>query len=153
MKTLYEVIRMLPVTIIPNEDLMYSFSDLKKVLSSSERVYVGNECITPFYACGGKRMEFYYGTLSIRLVDKYDFDGHLLRLTGKKSISGIPNEIISLQKQCYIEVLREAPILSSTRILQYIEYVVSMPDIIDSVIRSFSAYDQSKMLFTFFHGE
>lgn len=153
MKSLYEVIRDLPVTKIQNEGSMYSFLDLRRSLSKLKELQVDNECLTPFYVCNGKRMEFYYATLNIQLVDKYDFKGYLFRVTGKKNVFEISKEIISLQEQCHIEVLREAPFLSSARMLQYVDYISSMPDVISSIVHSFSDYDQSRMMFTFFHEE
>ncbi len=120
MKTLSEVVQNLPSISAPQEEVLYLFSDLRAALINIELLSVKNEWITPSYVCDGKRMEFYYAALHILPVEKCDFAAHLLNITGKRSLSEISDEVVSLQKQCYVEVQKTHPLLPTTRIIQYI---------------------------------
>ncbi|MGN1346718.1 MAG: hypothetical protein ACI4V1_08025 [Eubacteriales bacterium] len=150
MKAFCEIVEALPAIHVPHEGLMYAFSDLKAALNSEEWVSAENLSLTPFYVFDGKLIAFDYVTLNIRLVNVCDFEDHLRRITGKRQISEIPEDVLTLQAHCYLEVPRDAPFLSAARVIQYINYIRSMPDVRDSAMRAFSSYEEANLRFTLF---
>lgn len=58
------------------------------------------EClITPYYIQDGRRMELYH--YEFYCSKEVDFEEHVLRLTGRKTLDEIPEKIVNLRKKCF----------------------------------------------------
>lgn len=99
MKRLEDIIQVLGVKVISNEKY-YNLNDLREYLNNlnDEMIEVEDYILTPYYIFMGKRMELYEYELNIVSDKKHSFEKYLLDLTGKQSISDIPNSIIERKK-------------------------------------------------------
>jgi len=147
MKNIEEIIQSLETVKISNE-LLYNIGQLENALNSLDENEVEVlECIlTPYYVKEGKRLELYAYELNIKQVEDYNYDKHLLELTGKEKIEDIPFNIIERQKNCYIEILKGKS-LEKIRLQNYINYLYSSLDVHNEVKDSFGSFAKEQLYF------
>lgn len=105
--------------------------------------------ITPYYICNGI-YELYEYELSVTLTDKQDFRKYLLQKTGRKSVREIPNNIVNLQRECHIEVLKNDGRLPVKRVQQYINFLCSADEVISQVRKVFGTFQNDDLWFSFY---
>lgn len=152
MERLFEVVRSLNVFELPNGESLYKFTDfyesIKKI--SEKSVDVEDCIITPYYVCGGRRLELYEYELHIRLVDKLDFEQYLLKKTGKTKVNDISKEIIALQKNCYYEILKTEHKLSIEKITKYIDYLYGNDNLKAQIQQVYDRFNIQNLMFEFY---
>ena len=107
------------------------------------------DCIlTPYYIHAGALYELYEYELNIRLTDQPDFRRYLLKKTGKGTVEEVPDQIVRLQRECYIEVLTADGLLPLGRLLQYIDFLSAEEAVISQVQQVFGAYQTDGLWFS-----
>lgn len=152
MKKLQNIINSLNPTKLPNGEVLYSFVEFHKVIKQICEDYVSSDdcIIMPYYALGEMRMELYEYELNIRLVDNLDFKKYLQEKTGKLKIDDIPEEVIFLQKNCYLEVLKTEHKVSVKKIEQYIDFLHNYDGLKRQVEQVFGRFEREGLRFEFY---
>lgn len=147
MINLKEELKKLKVYTISNEEL-YKFSEFEKNLQliNFETFVSDNFILTPYYINNNKIYELYAYELNVHIVDKSNFESYVKRITGKKRIEDISDEIIELHKNCYLEIT-DSKSLPKRALQEYISYLQNSKQIESEVQKMFSYFDRDNLYF------
>lgn len=148
MERIYDIIQRMDANFVFNEKY-YSFEDLRECLKGLNDKVIETEdfILVPFYISQGKRMELYEYTLKIIVEKKERFEDYLLRITGKKDIKDIPDNIIKLNRICYIECENNTHIIKTEYFLKYINFLLFNDDIPYQVQKYFKSFSTNNIFF------
>lgn len=134
----------------PNGEELYRIAGFREQLEAlNESILIVEDCIlTPYYIHDGALYELYEYEMNIRLTDQPDFRRYLLKKTGKGTVEEVPDQIVRLQRECYIEVLTADGLLSVGRLLQYIDFLFAEETVISQVQQVFGAYQSDGLWFS-----
>ncbi len=134
----------------PNGEELYRIAGFREQLEAlNEGILIVEDCIlTPYYIHDGALYELYEYELNIRLTDQPDFRRYLLKKTGKGTVEEVPDQIVRLQRECYIEVLTADGLLSVGRLLQYIDFLFAEETVISQVQQVFGVYQPDGLRFS-----
>ena len=134
----------------PNGEELYRIAGFREQLEAlNESILIVEDCIlTPYYIHDGALYELYEYEMNIRLTDQPDFRRYLLKKTGKGTVEEVPDQIVRLQRECYIEVLTADGLLSVGRLLQYIDVLVAEETVISQVQQVFGVYQPDGLWFS-----
>ena len=151
MRRLKDIIQVLETRIVSNEKY-YNLNNLQECLNSldDEMIEVEDYILIPYYIFMGKRMELYEYELNIVVDSKQSFEKYLLGLTGKKSVSDIPNNIIKLRKNCYIECEKNTRTMKVALLRKYINFLLHNDDIQHQIKEYFDFFDIDNMFFSMY---
>ena len=147
---LLDVIRLAERGERPNGEELYRIEAIREQLEAlNEDTLIVEDCIlTPYYIHAGALYELYEYELNIRLTDQPDFRRYLLKKTGKGTVEEVPDQIVRLQRECYIEVLTADGLLPLGRLLQYIDFLSAEEAVISQVQQVFGAYQTDGLWFS-----
>lgn len=147
---LLDVIRLAERVERPNGEELYRIAGFREQLEAlNEDTLIVEDCIlTPYYIHAGALYELYEYELNIRLTDQPDFRRYLLKKTGKGTVEEVPDQIVRLQRECYIEVLTADGLLPLGRLLQYIDFLSAEEAVISQVQQVFGAYQTDGLWFS-----
>lgn len=147
---LLDVIRLAERGERPNGEELYRIAGFREQLEAlNEDTLIVEDCIlTPYYIHAGALYELYEYELNIRLTDQPDFRRYLLKKTGKGTVEEVPDQIVRLQRECYIEVLTADGLLPLGRLLQYIDFLSAEEAVISQVQQVFGAYQTDGLWFS-----
>ena len=147
---LLDVIRLAERVERPNGEELYRIAGFREQLEAlNEGTLIVEDCIlTPYYIYAGALYELYEYELNIRLTDQPDFRRYLLKKTGKGTVEEVPDQIVRLQRECYIEVLKADGLLPLGRLLQYIDFLSAEEAVISQVQQVFGAYQTDGLWFS-----
>ena len=147
---LLDVIRLAERGERPNGEELYRIEGFREQLEAlNEDTLIVEDCIlTPYYIHAGALYELYEYELNIRLTDQPDFRRYLLKKTGKGTVEEVPDQIVRLQRECYIEVLTADGLLSVGRLLQYIDFLFAEETVISQVQQVFGVYQPDGLRFS-----
>ena len=136
----------------PNGEELYRIEGFREQLEAlNEGTLIVEDCIlTPYYIHDGAMYELYEYELNIRLTDQPDFHRYLLKKTGKGTVEEVPDQIVRLQRECYIEVLKADGQLPVGRLLQYIDFLFAEEAVISQVQQVFGVYQRNDLWFAFY---
>lgn len=134
----------------PNGEELYRIEGFREQLEAlNEGILIVEDCIlTPYYIHDGALYELYEYEMNIRLTDQPDFRRYLLKKTGKGTVEEVPDQIVRLQRECYIEVLTADGLLSVGRLLQYIDFLFAEETVISQVQQVFGVYQPDGLRFS-----
>ena len=134
----------------PNGEELYRIAGFREQLEAlNEGILIVEDCIlTPYYIHDGALYELYEYEMNIRLTDQPDFRRYLLKKTGKGTVEEVPDQIVRLQRECYIEVLPADGLLSVGRLLQYIDFLFAEETVISQVQQVFGVYQPDGLRFS-----
>ena len=134
----------------PNGEELYRIAGFREQLEAlNEGILIVEDCIlTPYYIHDGALYELYEYEMNIRLTDQPDFHRYLLKKTGKGTVEEVPDQIVRLQRECYIEVLTADGLLSVGRLLQYIDFLFAEETVISQVQQVFGVYQPDGLRFS-----
>ena len=149
---LLDVIRLAERVERPNGEELYRIEGFREQLEAlNEGTLIVEDCIlTPYYIHDGAMYELYEYELNIRLTDQPDFHRYLLKKTGKGTVEEVPDQIVRLQRECYIEVLKADGQLPVGRLLQYIDFLFAEEAVISQVQQVFGVYQRNDLWFAFY---
>lgn len=147
---LLDVIRLAERVERPNGEELYRIAGFREQLEAlNEGILIVEDCIlTPYYIHDGALYELYEYEMNIRLTDQPDFRRYLLKKTGKGTVEEVPDQIVRLQRECYIEVLTADGLLSVGRLLQYIDFLFAEETVISQVQQVFGVYQPDGLRFS-----
>ena len=147
---LLDVIRLAERVERPNGEELYRIAGFREQLEAlNEGILIVEDCIlTPYYIHDGALYELYEYELNIRLTDQPDFHRYLLKKTGKGTVEEVPDQIVRLQRECYIEVLKADGLLPVGRLLQYIDFLFAEETVISQVQQVFGVYQPDGLRFS-----
>lgn len=134
----------------PNGEELYRIAGFREQLEAlNESILIVEDCIlTPYYIHDGALYELYEYEMNIRLTDQPDFRRYLLKKTGKGTVEEVPDQIVRLQRECYIEVLKADGQLPVGRLLQYIDFLFAEETVISQVQQVFGVYQPDGLWFS-----
>ena len=134
----------------PNGEELYRIAGFREQLEAlNESILIVEDCIlTPYYIHDGALYELYEYEMNIRLTDQPDFRRYLLKKTGKGTVEEVPDQIVRLQRECYIEVLTADGLLPVGRLLQYIDFLFAEETVISQVQQVFGVYQPDGLWFS-----
>ena len=149
---LLDVIRLAERVERPNGEELYRIVGFREQLEAlNEGTLIVEDCIlTPYYIHDGAMYELYEYELNIRLTDQPDFHRYLLKKTGKGTEEEVPDQIVRLQRECYIEVLKADGQLPVGRLLQYIDFLFAEEAVISQVQQVFGVYQLDGLWLAFY---
>ena len=149
---LLDVIRLAERVERPNGEELYRIAGFREQLEAlNEGTLIVEDCIlTPYYIHDGAMYELYEYELNIRLTDQPDFHRYLLKKTGKGTVEEVPDQIVRLQRECYIEVLKADGHLPVGRLLQYIDFLFAEEAVISQVQQVFGVYQLDGLWLAFY---
>ena len=149
---LLDVIRLAERVERPNGEELYRIEGFREQLEAlNEDTLIVEDCIlTPYYIHAGALYELYEYELNIRLTDQPDFHRYLLKKTGKGTVEEVPDQIVRLQRECYIEVLKADGQLPVGRLLQYVDFLFAEEAVISQVQQVFGVYQRNDLWFAFY---
>ena len=149
---LLDVIRLAERVERPNGEELYRIAGFREQLEAlNEDTLIVEDCIlTPYYIHAGALYELYEYELNIRLTDQPDFRRYLLKKTGKGTVEEVPDQIVRLQRECYIEVLKADGQLPVGRLLQYIDFLFAEEAVISQVQQVFGVYQLDGLWLAFY---
>ena len=147
---LLDVIRLAERVERPNGEELYRIAGFREQLKAlNEGILIVEDCIlTPYYIHDGALYELYEYEMNIRLTDQPDFRRYLLKKTGKGTVEEVPDQIVRLQRECYIEVLTADGLLPVGRLLQYIDFLFAEETVISQVQQVFGVYQPDGLWFS-----
>ena len=156
LKNLDEIIHALtPVNTIPNEtrhgETLYRFESLMQEIDSLQDEFIEvTECfITPNYYCPPKRYELYEYELSIVFEDQ-SFEDYLLQKTGRMNIRDVPQDIVTLHRECHIQLSCSVPKISKERMNRYFHFLYNSSHLIRQTLKVFNEFDPHFLAFTYY---
>ena len=134
----------------PNGEELYRIAGFGEQLEAlNEGILIVEDCIlTPYYIHDGALYELYEYEMNIRLTDQPDFRRYLLKKTGKGTVEEVPDQIVRLQRECYIEVLTADGLLPVGRLLQYRDFLFAEETVISQVQQVFGVYQPDGLRFS-----
>ena len=84
-------------------EIFINLQELAALLKTGFKLEMEECLITPYYIQDNKRMELYQ--YEFCCTDEFDFEKYILKLTGKKKIGDISEEIRCLRKNAFLHVL------------------------------------------------
>ena len=147
---LLDVIRLAERVERPNGEELYRIAGFREQLEAlNEGILIVEDCIlTPYYIHDGALYELYEYEMNIRLTDQPDFRRYLLKKTGKGTVEEVPDQIVRLQRECYIEVLKADGQLPVGRLLQYVDFLFAEETVISQVQQVFGVYQPDGLRFS-----
>ena len=135
-----------------NGEVFYNLADFQRQLEAlkADSLAVPDCILTPYYIHAGALYELYEYELNIRLTDQPDFHRYLLKKTGKGTEEEVPDQIVRLQRECYIEVLTADGLLPVGRLLQYIDFLFAEEPVISQVQQVFGVYQPDGLWLAFY---
>lgn len=125
--------------IIVSGESLINLLDFEKMLEANIHREIAAEeySIVPFYVQDGKRMELYQ--YEILVSSKYDFDDYILKLTGKKNICDISDDIASLRKMCF------AKASDTDKLQEYLNFLINNQTLRKEVKSVFGRFEVSNL--------
>lgn len=80
-------------------EIFINLQELDNLLKNDFRIEMEECIITPYYIQDNKRMELYQ--YEFCCTDEFDFEGYILKLTGKEKIEDISEDICCLRRNCF----------------------------------------------------
>ena len=148
MRNLMDIVHMLDTRVVSNEKY-YKLKDLNNALNAiSDRfIEVDDNVITPYYVSAGKRLELYEYELKIWNDSQEGFEEYILKLTGKKNLNDVPNEVMQRQKRCMVAYDNNSQKLRISRLKKYLCFLLRDEELKKQVESSFGAFDEDNLYF------
>ena len=152
MVTLSDIVQWSKTEKRANGEVFYNLADFRRQLEAlkEDSLSVPDCILTPYYIHDGALYELYEYELNIRLTDQPDFHRYLLKKTGKGTVEEVPDQIVRLQRECYIEVLKADGLLPVGRLLQYVDFLFAEEAVISQVQQVFGVYQRNDLWFAFY---
>ena len=127
----------------------YKLTNLDDILTELGNFNIVTEelIITPFYICNRKTLELYYHELNIRLVDIPSADNFILNKTGKVKLKNIKPKVERNLRRCYLEVVKPNTSFPSSKLKEFIEYVINSPEVKNDAMHCFHEFNTDNLYF------
>ena len=132
--------------IVIGTEEMLNLCELVKCIESDKTPPIIEECIiTPYYICESGRYELYQYEFYAEQKNVETFEEYILRITGKRKIEEVPDDIIRIRKMCFtqIDVNNQKDIIK--KIKDYFYFLMNDEDVRNEVIDIFTEFDINKI--------
>lgn len=136
---------MISKTIIGGEE-MFNLCELVKCIETDKTPPLIEECIiTPYYINGSGRYELYQYEFCVGQKNGETFEEYILRITGKRKIEEVPDDIIRIRKICFapIDANNQSDILK--KLIDYLHFLMNDEELKREVIGVFTEFDISRI--------
>lgn len=132
--------------IIIGGEAMFNLCELVKCIEADKTPPLIEECIIiPYYINESGRYELYQYEFRVEKHNRETFEEYILRITGKKKIEEVPDDIIRIHKICFtqIDVNNQSDTLN--RVKEYFYFLMNDEDIQSEVTDIFAEFDIHKI--------
>ena len=152
MVTLSDIVQQSKTEKRSNGEIFHNLADFRRQLEAlkEDSLAVPDCILTPYYIHAGALYELYEYELNIRSNDQPDFHRYLLKKTGQRSVEEIPDQVVRLQKECYIEAAKASGRLPVGRLLRYIDFLCAEEAMMSQIQQVFGSYQQNDLWFAFY---
>lgn len=118
-------------------ELFINLQELDELLKDETLVEMEEVLITPYYIQDHKRLELYQ--YEFCCMKDCDFKDYLFKLTGKKRIEDIPEEILHLRKNCF------ATVDEPNKLKDFLRFLFQNKNLQKEVEQVFGNYEQDNL--------
>ncbi|MDE6640329.1 MAG: hypothetical protein K2K63_07390 [Acetatifactor sp.] len=130
---------------------MLNVCDLVRCMEADGKLTQIEECIAvPFYIDAGKTYELYQYEFRIEEENGDTFEEYMLRVTGKKTFEGIPNDIIKTRRICFVNNIRNDQEGTWKKIKEYFDFLLHDKDIRQVITGIFNEFEEKKLFISFY---
>lgn len=136
---------MISKIIIGGEEMLNLY-ELVKCIETDKTPPLIEECIiTPYYINENGRYELYQYEFCVEQKNGETFEEFILRITGKRKIEEVPDDIIRIRRICFtqIDVNNQSDILK--KIIEYFYFLMNDEEVQNEVIDIFKEFDIKKI--------
>lgn len=132
--------------IIIGDEKMLNLCELVKCMETDQAPPLIEECIImPYYISDGRRYELYQYEFYAEQKNGETFQEHILRITGKKSINEVPNDILKIRQICFAKIDAENQSDNLSKIKEYFTFLMTDENIKKEVMDIFLEFDINKI--------
>ena len=118
-------------------EIFINLQELDELLKKDILIELEEVLIIPYYIQDNKRLELYqYEFVS---TNDCDFRDYILKLTGKKRIEDIPEDILHLRKKCF------AKVDESNKLREFLEFLFQNKNLQEEVEKAFGNYVEENL--------
>lgn len=114
------------------EEIFINLQELYQLLKTGFKIELEECLIIPYYIQDHKRMELYQ--YEFCCTEKLDFEGYILKLTGKKKIGDVSEEIINLRRKCFSTC--DEP----NRLIDFLNFLLNNKAVKEEIEQAFENY-------------
>ena len=141
MSFLDKYIPMISKIIIGGEEML-NLCELVKCIETDKTPPLIEECIiTPYYINESGRYELYQYEFCAEQRDGATFEKYLLRITGKKKIEEVPDDIIGIRKICFSQIDVNNQSSTLKKVIEYFHFLMYDEEVQSEVIGIFTEFD------------
>lgn len=125
---------------------MLNLCELVKCIETDKTPPIIEECIiVPYYINESGRYELYQYEFNVESENGETFQEYILRMTGKKNIEEVPNDILEMRQVCFAKIDGENQSDVLSKIKSYFIFLMNDEKIQNEVMDMFSEFDISKI--------
>lgn len=129
-----------------NGEEMLNLCELVKYIEADETLLQIEECIiTPYYINERGRYELYQYEFCVEQKDGETFEEYILRITGKKKIEEVPDNIIRIRQMCFSKIGEDDQSSIIGKIKDYFYFLISDKEVKDEIIDVFAEFNPNKL--------
>lgn len=104
------------------------------------------ECIiVPYYIDKKGRYELYQYEFCVEQMDGPTFDEYILRITGKKKIEEVSNNIVKIRRMCYANIDKDNQSDILKKIKEYFFFLLNDEEVRKEIVHMFGEFNQNKL--------
>ena len=106
------------------------------------------QLIIPYYLDKRGRYELYQYEFCIEKTET--FEEHVLRITGKKRIEDVPDNIVKMRRICFAKLDEQNQMCVLNRIMDYFHFLINNADIQSEIINIFGSFNPHHLYICFY---
>ncbi|MCH5258664.1 MAG: hypothetical protein J1F18_02865 [Lachnospiraceae bacterium] len=136
---------MISKIIIGGEEMLNLY-ELVKCIETDKTPPLIEECIiTPYYINENGRYELYQYEFCVEQENGETFEEYILRITGKRKIEEVPDDIIRIRRICFTQIDVNNPSGILKKIIEYFHFLMNDEEVQSEVIDIFTEFDNKKI--------
>ena len=131
--------------IIGGEEMLNLY-ELEKCIKADKTPPLIEECIIiPYYINESGRYELYQYEFRVEEENGETFEEYILRITGKRKIEEVPDEIIRIRKICFAKIdgNNQSGILK--KLIDYFYFLMNDEQVQSEIINVFTEFDRNNI--------
>lgn len=136
---------MISKVIIGGEEMLNLY-DLEKCIETDKTPPLIEECIIiPYYINESGRYELYQYEFRVEEENGETFEEYILRITGKRKIEEVPDDILRIRKICFAKIdgNNQGGILK--RLIDYFYFLMNDEQVQSEIINVFTEFDRNNI--------
>lgn len=125
---------------------MFNLWELVKCIETDKTPPLMEACImTPNYISGKGRYELYQYEFWVEEKNGETFEEYILRITGKKKMEEVPDDIISIRQKCFTKIDSDDQSVTLTKMREYFLFLMGDEIVQREIVEVFGEFDINKL--------